>query len=365
MADKEQLLLTDSPPKQPTANQRHADKIQYEINVDNEAFLDLVEIHAISMGGSSHLDENGRKYLFYPIINQSKKGQIGGMELAVLAHRDCRYNQQVGYQNGLQSQLVKGEIHYIEEPSQLKKNFKDESKIREFIVCLKKEKEGQTKKQVLELLGKMYESISVPIYEIDQRNFETVDTALFQMCKILGRANEVAGGQQRRLGYTVAALLGFSIFGILANTLLYFTIVMEEKQWDFHISIQFLIYIGFLVGVLIQYYFIILLCAYIGRKCQEKYQRWTQDKTSNFVLAFAPTFISSLVFGGAIAKLVLLIKNDPSTSLIFGIHLAIYSALVIIFAIVLLCYSNRDVSDRERRTKLMNYQKHKLQKTNL
>lgn len=93
-------MLTDSPPKQPTANQRHADKIQHEINVDNEAFLDLVEIHAISQGGSSHLDDDGRNYLFYPIINKSK-GQMGGMELAVLAHRDCKYNQRVGYQNGL------------------------------------------------------------------------------------------------------------------------------------------------------------------------------------------------------------------------------------------------------------------------
>lgn len=40
----------------------------------------------------------------------------------------------------------------------------------------------------------MYESMSIPIYEIDKRNLETVDAALFKMCKILARANEVAGG---------------------------------------------------------------------------------------------------------------------------------------------------------------------------
>jgi hypothetical protein len=87
----------------------------------------------------------------------------------------------------------------------------------------------------------------------------TMDAAFTQVCTDLKSANLFE--RRKKIKFDVQVTFFFSLFLLesLLNTLLYFWLTMDSRNWNFSIVAQVFIYIGFFIGVFLQSLILIVL----------------------------------------------------------------------------------------------------------
>ncbi|TNV77224.1 hypothetical protein FGO68_gene15188 [Halteria grandinella] len=343
------LIQSDIQKRGVSVDLKLTEKLHHQIIVSDPIFIDKVEIHAISLGGSTHQDAKGNKFIFYPVFKQDDPSQ---MELAVLSTDGCKFLENVGWHDGGQPPDVAGVMHWINEGNQdtgvLNKVQIEKRETREFIV------------------SEMDNKIIAPnciVYKIDFGDLSTVDRALTQICRILSIANN---RQKRSLTvkrYLVSAFIFVLVDGYFCNCLLYYWVVMQSVQWQYKLIYQILIYIAFLVGVAIQDFIPLFLIFVFQEKgwCIKRYsKRGNENKIEIVIIVFVLLTIIPILISIA---MLFIIPYDHDRALIFIIHFSIYFLLGLITGVTVYCIGMKNLQSQDRSNRLKNFLQYRLNKS--
>ncbi|TNV77493.1 hypothetical protein FGO68_gene6222 [Halteria grandinella] len=295
----------------------HTEKINYAFTVTDPHFLELIEMHAIQEGGSSYLDEDEKKYIFYPCIMES------GKEIVVIAEQGCHYYTKVAWHDGKEPKHQCDQIKYYAKPSMIDE--REYVQYPEFEICYVAiyAKNLHDSEEITERMVQMkndLKNLKVSMFEIDPSKIETIDKAIIEACKLLKKQYDKGKKKPLVSNYSYSFTQFFKTIGTLTNALLYFFLVMEAKVWQFHLILQILIYIGLLFAVAVQN----IVISIVFSLCTSR-----EDRTEWRGHIFGTLFTSVIVVALAIWKFVLLLNENASFALAFGIHFCIYVAIAI------------------------------------
>ncbi|TNV77484.1 hypothetical protein FGO68_gene17633 [Halteria grandinella] len=180
---------------------------------------------------------------------------------------------------------------------------------------------------------------------------EQVDHVICEICRIL--AVKEVKRFEKIMEYLSYHLI---LLGIFCNALLYFYLVMDAKGWEFKLIWQIAVYIGFLIGVLIQQAVIFAIFLAVN-----EYSSLDGDSVGNvFVVTLILEALAAI--GIYIWKLIISIKSDPQLSNPYIWH-AVGSLVASIIAVYIIDYFiNRPEIRQKQLAKKENFLKFRLNK---
>ncbi|TNV77254.1 hypothetical protein FGO68_gene10797 [Halteria grandinella] len=336
-----------------------SDKLHYQILVNDPAFLDFIEIHAISLGGSTHQDAQGNKFIFYPV---SRNGT--DKELAILATEQCEFYEQVGWHDGGMPPVVVGGLYWLtEDDSSWRISTYQKLPKREILEIAITDKSEEDYLQKVKNLEHATESqltnfTSFQWFIIDRADMTSIDKAMNQICTQLHKANwkseTFVGVRKFFVIFIIAAIL----MGYLANVLLYFWLVYTSR--DYSTIVLILIYIAFLIAVTLQDA-LALIAVYLMQKkglFGKKLSEMSMENTVGLMVYFMLIY-SIVILLVAIIKM-FSYDGNYDLQLTFGIHILAIFAFSIIAGILIYILSIKVQNSTDKSNKLKNYLQHKL-----
>ncbi|TNV77511.1 hypothetical protein FGO68_gene11794 [Halteria grandinella] len=277
-------------------NERHVEKVHYQIEVDDASFLDKLSLQALINGGSIHQDGQGKKYLFYPIQRE------GEQEMCLLHEKDCNFKDKISYIHGESELQVRGKIFYQKNRySKSNIDLQVSREFRNFIIvdnCLiDNVLINFDVTQQYQIISKKF---NAPIYLINSvTSMESVDKAFLEIVNIL---------QPPRINSSFCGNLLFLIFfnlmiiGMIAIAQIIFWYLMDANDWKFNVYYQVLIILGCIIAAFIGLIIAVFGVMSIGRN---------SNILSGMAFVCLVILLGPIMIGLYIKKLVIIIQSYP------------------------------------------------------
>ncbi|TNV77197.1 hypothetical protein FGO68_gene11744 [Halteria grandinella] len=296
---------------------KHPDKAHFILKINSEAFIDLIELHAIEQGGATLNDSYGLKFLLYPIF---RKENQEGRETAVLSFKSDFMNT-VAWAEGTSPEEF-ANVYWIPKNSNLENAYTLESTgVLNYI--LTDEIDPKFLKEMKQKFKIEQKSNLNKVFIVDLKNMSTIDNALNKICSVL--AKQVSTLKEIMDGFYEFGLMSSFLLCLLLETFLSFWLVMESNDWDFNRGIQVLIYIGFLLASFIFNFVVLFILDAIGIVPFDQ-------KSLAVILYTILWLITHLTLG--ILKFLNVIKSGIQPDIkLYSIHFGVYVGLAIVLCV--------------------------------
>ncbi|TNV77528.1 hypothetical protein FGO68_gene17378 [Halteria grandinella] len=235
----------------------NTEKVHYLIYVDDDAFLNRIELHAIAKGGSSNADRDGNKLIYYPVY---RNGEDNERENAVICKEEESNLDRIAWIDGFSRESSYARMYYVHESTIVKPDYGYFSGVKAIVI---EESLRQNKTQLYSEIISDAESQSnqkkVSIFYVNlSGNLNAVDDIMVKVCNILKFKkpineiilityfdntcfNKFAYGQNPLFD------IGASASAITSATLIIYWKILQINKWFVDIYLQTLIYTGLLI----------------------------------------------------------------------------------------------------------------------
>ncbi|TNV77621.1 hypothetical protein FGO68_gene3142 [Halteria grandinella] len=350
------------------------EQCHFLIKLDDRSLLDLLEPHALTIGGTSFTDENGYKCIFYPL----QRSKSTGTEIAAIEESDFKgrkawlYNV---YNKRGAIQWIFANDKYSASLLKPNENFKFLLITEKNLTTLSKED-----KQILQQVQK---TLKADIYQVNLAHIQDFDKTLALMCQTLSDNKESENSD--KLGLTLFEFF-IGTLGVLSNAFLYFQLIMNTNGWNFSFIQQIPLYLAMVLGVMAFDYGIIWLIYYKSYLKLQLADRSSCLKTVYeyvdyifYTIDYLDPVIQAMVLilamPPSLAAIVMLISclvsqvTDLRTKITFSCHMGAYIvisiAVVVYLRYVILKDQVETIKNSKEQEILSHYRQYKLKNQKL